>query len=89
MWQSLQTATARWLDLRPAVELLLHDVAVGAGRRVVGQVRRALGVDERVAAEPGEEAEEETQEDDVAWRHRASQSLGIRTVLIIALPLAA
>src|ERR1043166_2963057 len=35
----------------PAVVLLAHDVAVHARARVVGQVRGALGVDERVATD--------------------------------------
>ena len=37
---------------RPAVQLLGHDVAVGAGHRVVGHVGIAAGVDEREAAQP-------------------------------------
>jgi len=33
--------------LSPAIELFLHDVAIGAGLRVVRQIRCALRVDER------------------------------------------
>ena len=36
---------------RPPGELLRHDVAVGAGRRIVGHVGIAAGVDEREAAQ--------------------------------------
>ena len=35
----------------PAVEVVLHDVAVGAGLGIVGEIGRAFGVHERVSAE--------------------------------------
>src|SRR5262244_664875 len=37
--------------LEPAVELLLHDVAVGAGRRVVSEVGPTLGISEGINAD--------------------------------------
>src|SRR5262249_50422862 len=37
--------------LEPAVEFLLHDVAVGAGRRVVSEVGPTLGIGERTTAD--------------------------------------
>jgi len=43
--------------LQPAVEVLLHDVAVGARRRVIRHVGPALGVEKRVAADPDHDAE--------------------------------
>src|SRR5690606_37401883 len=39
--------------LGPGAVLLLHHVAVGAGARIVGQVRRAARVAEGVEADPG------------------------------------
>jgi hypothetical protein len=41
--------------LDPAVVLLAHHVAVGARRRIVGQIRAAFGVNERVSADAGGE----------------------------------
>src|SRR5262245_17466949 len=34
--------------LEPAVELLLHDMAVGAGRRIIGEVGPTLGISESI-----------------------------------------
>jgi hypothetical protein len=42
--------------LQPAVLLLVHNVAVGARRVIVHQVRRAFGVNERVDAQPDHHA---------------------------------
>ena len=38
--------------LQPAVVLLVHNVAIGARSRIVGQIGVALGVHERVGADP-------------------------------------
>ena len=35
----------------PAVEMILHDMAIGACRRIIAQVRRAFCIDESVSAE--------------------------------------
>ena len=37
----------------PGVEMVLHDMAVGAGGGVVGQIGRPLRVNEGVPADPG------------------------------------
>ena len=52
----------------PAVVLLAHDVAVHAARRIVGQVRESLRVDERVGARTGERTDR-----DAGGDGRASQ----------------
>src|SRR5579871_943224 len=44
---------------KPGVVLCLHDVAVRAGRGIVGQVRVTLRVEERVGREPACNAEQE------------------------------
>ena len=36
--------------LEPAVELLAHDMAVGAGRRIIGEVGPTLGIGESINA---------------------------------------
>src|SRR5215207_6245179 len=54
--------------LDPAVELLAHDVTVGARLRVVGQVRVAARVDEGEAADADDDAEGDAD-------HHAPQSL--------------
>lgn len=38
---------------QPSAVLLLHDMAIGAGRRIVGQIGRAFGIDESKAADAG------------------------------------
>src|SRR5215471_5971468 len=38
--------------LAPAVELFAHDVAVGAGRRIVSEVRPTLGIREGIDTNP-------------------------------------
>jgi saccharopine dehydrogenase-like NADP-dependent oxidoreductase len=43
---------------RPGAIVISHDVAVRAGFRVIGEVGVAPGIDERVAADADEKAEE-------------------------------
>ena len=54
--------------LEPCGVMLLHDVAVGTGRRIIRQVRRALRVDEGVCADADCQAEGE------ACRYRESDA---------------
>jgi hypothetical protein len=49
--------------LEPAVELLLHDMAVGAGCRVVSKVGPALGVGEGIGANPDGNADKHPEQD--------------------------
>lgn len=49
--------------LLPALELFPHDVAVGADGRVIGQIRRALGIVKGVKTEAKEDAQNEGQKD--------------------------
>jgi hypothetical protein len=49
--------------LEPAVELLLHDMAVGAGRRIVSKVGPALGVGEGIGANPDGNADKHPEQD--------------------------
>src|SRR5258708_21994817 len=37
--------------LDPPIVVVSHEVAVGAGRRVIGQIRPALGIKQRLAAD--------------------------------------
>ena len=48
--------------LDPAIVVLLHDVAIGAGCGVVGQVGSALGVHEGVRTNPGNHSNGNTQQ---------------------------
>ncbi len=45
--------------LCPGVEVILHDVTVGARPRIVAQIRRTLRVCESVSADPGRAADHE------------------------------
>ena len=45
----------------PAVILILHDVTIDAGLRIVGEIRRALRINEGVSADPQREAEDRSQ----------------------------
>src|SRR5215831_16043833 len=49
--------------LEPAVELLLHDVAVGAGRRVVSEVGPTLGIGESINADADSNTDYHSQQD--------------------------
>src|SRR5262245_12549998 len=51
--------------LEPAVELFAHDVAVGAGRRIVSEVRPTLGISEGINANPHGNTEHHPEQD--AW----------------------
>jgi len=66
--------------LDPGVILRLHDVAVGAGLRIVGEIRVAFGVDKSVKAEPdnqsGENSKAELQ--DTRWLHLFRSQLSRR-----------
>src|SRR5687768_13629383 len=42
---------------RPRVEMILHHMAVGARARIVGEIRVALCVDERVGADADDDAD--------------------------------
>jgi hypothetical protein len=48
--------------LEPTVELLAHDVAVGAGRRVIRQIRPAPGVGESICADADSDADNHPEE---------------------------
>lgn len=52
--------------LQPGIVLRAHDVAVGAGGRIVGEVGVSLGVDEGEEAEAEEEAERDSEQERVA-----------------------
>lgn len=45
--------------LEPGVVMVLHHVAIRAGGRVVGEIRRPLGIDERIPAQAGGRAAQE------------------------------
>src|SRR5688572_1780779 len=47
----------------PGIEMILHDVTIGAGARIVAKVRPALGVDKRVPSESRRRAEAERRGD--------------------------
>src|SRR5688572_17122944 len=49
--------------LQPGVIVILHDVAVRAGLRIVGEVRAAARVDKGIPADPGREPEQHTESD--------------------------
>src|SRR4051812_18078805 len=49
--------------LAPAVELFAHDVAVGAGRRIVSEVGPTLGISEGIDANPHGNAENHPEQD--------------------------
>ena len=63
VWQSLQTATCLMGGPLPALELLAHDVAVGAGLRIVRHVGGPACVAEGVNADPQQEADRQTEQD--------------------------
>ena len=50
--------------LEPGVVVVLHDMAIRAGGRVVGEIRRPLGVDERIPAQAGGRAAQEAENHD-------------------------
>ena len=62
--------------LEPAVELLAHDVAVGAGRRIVSEVGPTLGIREGIDANPDGNAENDAKQDTLnrARCHRGFRS---------------
>lgn len=45
--------------LKPGIVVVLHDVAIRAGGRVVGEIRRSLGVDKRIPGQAGGRAAQE------------------------------
>src|SRR5262245_32381067 len=47
----------------PAVELLLHDMAVGAGRRVVGEVGPTLGIGESINTDANGNTDNDSKQD--------------------------
>ena len=47
----------------PAIEVVLHDVAVGAGTGIVPEIRSALGVDEGVTTEAHRRSQGERDDD--------------------------
>ena len=49
--------------LEPAVELLLHNVAVGAGRRIVSQIGPTLGIGKSVGADADGDADYHAEQD--------------------------
>src|SRR5215475_5037766 len=49
--------------LAPAVELFAHNVAVGAGRRIVSEVGPTLGISEGIDANPDGNADNNTKQD--------------------------
>src|SRR4029453_16524 len=49
--------------LEPAVELLAHHMAVGAGRRIVSEVGPTLGIGEGIDANPDGNAENDAKQD--------------------------
>src|SRR5262245_2798374 len=49
--------------LEPAIELLVHDVAVGAGCRVVSEVGPTLGIGESINADADGNADYHSQQD--------------------------
>ena len=49
--------------LEPAVELFAHDVAVGAGRRIIGEVGPTLGIGESVYADADSDADNHAEQD--------------------------
>src|SRR5215468_6273223 len=57
--------------LEPAVEFLLHDMAVGAGRRVVREVGPTLGIGESINADADGNTDNHSKQDalDHAWFH--------------------
>ena len=58
----------------PTIEVVLHDVAVGAGIGIVPEIGRTLGIDERVTPEARRRAEREGDHDREHDRH-----LGLRS----------
>src|SRR5262245_31968567 len=63
--------------LAPAVKLFAHDVAVGAGRRIVSEVGPALGIREGIDANPNGNAKNDAKQDalNVAKFHRCFRLL--------------
>src|SRR5215831_18423105 len=57
--------------LEPAVELLLHDMAVGAGRRIIDEVGPTLGIGESINADADGNTDNHSKQDalDHAWFH--------------------
>jgi hypothetical protein len=49
--------------LDPRIVVFPHDVAVGAGGRVIGQIRPTLGIKESVAADTESEAQNDSEND--------------------------
>ena len=58
----------------PGIEMVLHDVAVGAGAGIVAEIRAAFGIDERVTAEAHRRAERERDHDREQHRHPGLRS---------------
>jgi len=65
--------------LEPAVELLAHNVAVGAGCRIIGQVRPAFGIGECINANADSNADHHPKQDPL---NRAKFHLCIRSSTI-------
>ena len=73
----------------PRVEVILHDVAVCARPRIVGEIRVALRVDERVRPDADENADEDARQQNCAiTRHspRLSYSSGAPLSLFLGEP---
>ena len=73
--------------LDPRIVVFSHDVAVGAGRRVIGQIRPALGIKKSVAADTEPETQNDSENDGrnllgCCWFH-SSKSLNSHAVLIL------
>ena len=49
--------------LQPAVEFLLHDMAVGAGRRIIGEVGPTLGIGEGIDADANGDTDNHSKQD--------------------------
>ena len=55
--------------LYPTVQVVLHDVAIGAGLGIVAEIRRAFGVGERVTADAHRQTERERNHHGKRHRH--------------------
>jgi hypothetical protein len=49
--------------LEPTVEFFAHDVAVRTGRRIVGEIRPALGISESIDADPDSNTDDNSEQD--------------------------
>ena len=49
--------------LEPTVEFFAHDVAVGTGRRIVGEIRPTLGIGKGIDADPDSNTDDNSEQD--------------------------